>query len=133
MPAMNRSSWFATDVASASDLSVAVGALGEVLAGLKVPGKTPSYALGRLAGHLAAELPTIDTVSVGQAINVLDAVRHIRNTAHHLKPAKELLDAHTLLGLSFPIVDPRQAWNIVRAQAARAFKTLQGAIYAAKP
>ena len=131
--AMNRSSWFAADVGSASDLSVAVGALGEVLAGLKVPGRTPSHALGRVAGYLGAALPKIDTVSVGQAIDVLDAVRHIRNTAHHRNPAKELLDAHTLLGLPFPIVDPRQAWNILRAQAAQAFKTLQGVIYAAKP
>lgn len=133
LPPANRTAWFSMDVGSGSDLQSAISAAGELLAGLDVPGRNPQHATGRLLGHLKGKLPKLtNTTRVEDAIKVLDAVRDIRNSDVHSKPAQKLLDAYDLLGLTFPVANPAEAWNMIRAQLADALTTLQDEIYAAR-
>jgi hypothetical protein len=132
LPPVNRTVWFGLDAGSLSDLQAALSAAGELLAGLQVPGKSPSHPTGRLLSHLTAELPNIDAASVKDAIEVLDAVRDVRNSGVHSKPAPKLIAAHDLLGLPFPLVDPAWSWNVIRANLTQAFTTLQLEILAAR-
>jgi hypothetical protein len=132
-PAIDRTALFALDAATYDDLQSGISALGELMSDLQVPGKQPSHALGRLLNHLVQKLPAIDMVRVQNAVNLMDAVREIRNSGAHPKPSARLISAHEVLGLPFPIRDPAQAWNIIRAQMELAFGTLQEEIYAARP
>lgn len=133
-PAMDRSALLVQEAQSHSDFQSGMSALGEVIGELQVPksGKDPNYATGRLLAWLAGQLPKIDQMRVQDAIHLLNAVRAIRNSGQHPKPKKELIEAHNRLGLPFPIQDPGNAWDIVRAQMDTAFGTLQEEILAAR-
>lgn len=131
-PAVDRTALFALDAATYDDLQSGISALGELMSALQVPGKQPHHALGRLLAHLAQELPSINTVRVQDAIDLMNAVREIRNSGQHPKPSTTLNSAHNTLGLPFPIRNPTNAWNIIRAQMELAFGTLQEEIYAAR-
>lgn len=82
--------------------------------------------------NLANELPTIDQVQVKVAIGLMDAVRDIRNSGVHPKPSEKLIAAHDLLGLPFPVRDPAEVWNVIRAQMDAAFSIIQEEIYVAR-
>ena len=118
-PAMSRSALLAQHAQNHSDLQSGLSALGEIIGGLQVPGKSPNYATGRLLSWLRQELPEAQPsglTRIQSAIDILDAVREIRNSGQHPKPKKQLIAAHDLLGLPFPIQDPQNAWDIIRAQ-----------------
>ena len=134
-PAMSRSALLAQPAQSHSDLQSGLSALGEIIGELQVPGKSPNYATGRLLTWLTQELPKLSQAArsrIQAAVAILDAVREIRNSGQHPKPKKQLIAAHDLLGLSFPIQDPENAWDIIRAQVDIAFETLQEEILAAR-
>ncbi|MDH6122922.1 hypothetical protein [Kitasatospora sp. GAS204B] len=131
-PPMDRSSLLALPVASEADFHAGVTVLAELLGKLKVPGKNPSHALGRLEQHLVDTLPAIDRAVVHDAVHTLDQIRLLRNSTIHTKPAPDLLQAHEDLGLTFPINDFATAWDSVRAHAEQAFAILQEAIQAAR-
>lgn len=133
MPALTRTALLGQDAASHSDLQAGVSAIGELLSELQVPGKNPSHPTGRMLAYLIDNLPAIDQSRVQQALDVIDAVREIRNSGVHPKPSAKLLAAHELLGLSFPVREPLDGWNIIRAQMDYAFSLLQEEIYAARP
>ena len=134
-PSISRMLVLGQDAASHSDLKEGISAIWHLTGELDVPKKRsdPPHATGRLLAYLATELPTIDQVRVREAIDLMDAVRDIRNTDEHPKPAPKLLAAYDLLGLAFPVRNPAEAWDIIRAQMDSAFNTLQDEIYAAKP
>ena len=137
LPPISRTVWFGMDVSSLSDLQTAVNAAGEVIAGLKVPGNSPSHATGRLLNHLTGRLANLAGNPAGlavvtDAIAMLDAVRNVRNSGVHSKPARQLFTAYELLDLPLLIVDPASAWNSVRAHLTQAFTALQLEIYAAR-
>jgi hypothetical protein len=132
---MARSALLAAEAQSHSDLQSCLSALGEVIAELQVPGKSPNHATGRLKAWLVRNLPNLDKggeVRIQGAIDLLDAVRRIRNSGQHPKPDHRLIAAHELLGLPFPIQDPASAWDIIRAQIDVAFGTLQEEIFAGR-
>jgi hypothetical protein len=134
-PAMSRSALLAQPAQSHSDLQSGLSALGEIIGELQVPGKNPNYATGRLLSWLTQELPKLGQAACSRiqtAIATLDAVREIRNSGQHPKPNKQLIAAHELLGLPFPIQDPQNAWDIIRAQADVAFETLREEVLAAR-
>jgi hypothetical protein len=134
-PAMSRSTLLAQQAQSHSDLQSGLSALGEIIRELQVPGKSPNYATGRLLSWLRQELPKLSQAActrIQSAIDTLDAVREIRNSGQHPKPKKQLIAAHDLLGLPFPIHDPQNAWDIIRAEVDSAFETLQEEILAAR-
>jgi hypothetical protein len=134
-PAMARSALIAQEAQSQSDLQSGLSALGEIIGELRVPGKNPNYAAGRLLTWLTGQLPNLDQAAqarVQDAIDLLNAVREIRNSGQHPKPHRQLIDAHELLGLPFPIQDPAAAWDTIRAQMDVAFGTLQEEIMAAR-
>jgi hypothetical protein len=134
-PAMARSALLATEAHSHSDLQSCLSALGEVIAELRVPGNSPNHAAGRLKAWLVRNLPNLDKggeARVQDAIDLLDAVRRIRNSGQHPKPDRRLIAAHELLSLPFPIQDPANAWDIIRAQMDTAFRTLQEEIFAGR-
>jgi hypothetical protein len=134
-PAMSRSVLLAQQARSHSDLQSGLSALSEIIGELHVPGKNPNYATGRLLPWLKGELPNLGQAActrIQSAIDILDAVREIRNSGQHPKPKKQLIAAHELLGLSFPIQDPENAWDIIRAQVDVAFEALQEEILAAR-
>jgi hypothetical protein len=134
-PSMGRSALLAQDAQSHGDLLSGLSALGEIIGELRVPGRDPNYATGRLLSWLSQELPKLTQAActrIQSAIDLLDAVRDIRNSGQHPKPKKQLIAAHELLGLSFPIQDPQNAWDIIRAQVDVAFETLQEEILAAR-
>ncbi len=132
-PALTRTALLSQAAATHSDLQAGISALGELLSELQVPGKNPSHATGRLGSYLATQLPAIDQSRVQQALDVMDAVREIRNSGVHPMPSAKLIAAHELLGLTFPVREPAQGWNIIRAQMEHAFSLLQEEIYAARP
>lgn len=132
-PAIDRGVLLGTAVTSHGDLQSGLSALGEVLSGLDVPGKRPSHALGRLYDHLVDRLPAINQTVARETIDRLDAAREIRNTGQHDKAKPQLVAAHDLLGLPFPIRNPAQAWDTIRAHMEWAFNTLGDEIYAARP
>lgn len=132
---MGRSALLAQAAQSHSDLQSCLSALGQLIGELRVPGNSPSHPTGRLKAWLVSKLPALDQAAqsrVQDAIDLLDAVRQIRNSGQHPKPTKQLIAAHELLGLPFPIQDPANAWNIIRAQMDIAFGSLQEEIYAAR-
>jgi hypothetical protein len=134
-PAMSRSALLAQQAQSHSDLQSGLSALGEIIGELQVPGKSPNYATGRLLPWLRLELPKLSQAActrIQSAIDILDAIREIRNSGQHPKPKKQLIAAHELLGLPFPIHDPQDAWDIIRAQADYAFETMQEEVLAAR-
>jgi hypothetical protein len=134
-PAMARSALLAQEAQSQSDLQSGLSALGEIIGELRVPGGNPNYAVGRLLTWVTSQLPNLDQASqarVQDAIDLLNAVREIRNSGQHPKPHRQLIDAHELLGLPFPIQDPAAAWDTIRAQMDVAFGTLQEEIIAAR-
>jgi hypothetical protein len=134
-PAMARSALLAQEAQSQSDLQSGLSALGEIIGELRVPGNNPNYAAGRLLTWLTGQLPNLDQAAqarVQDAIDLLDAVREIRNSGQHPKPHRQLIDAHELLGLPFTIQDPATAWDIIRAQMDVAFGILQEEIIAAR-
>ena len=132
-PAIDRTALFAQDAATDAELREGLSALGELLGGFSVPGKSPSHAVGRLLAYLGQELPNIDQVQVQHAINLFDAARELRNSSQHPKPSAKLIQASGRLGLPFVQRDPKQAWNIIRGQMTDAFTILQEEIYAARP
>jgi hypothetical protein len=132
-PALDRTALFVQDAASYTDLQSGISALGELFGDLQVPGRNPSYATGRLLSHLVQALPNIDQARVQDALNLMDAVREIRNSGVHPKPSAKLIAAHEQLGLPFPLRDPAHAWDVIRAQMDVAFSILQEEIYAARP
>lgn len=134
-PAMSRSALLAQDAQSHSDLQSGLSTLGEVIGELQVPGKNPNYATGRLLSWLNQELPKLSHAAcsrIQSALAILDAVREIRNSGQHPKPKRQLIAAHDLLGLPFPIQDPQNAWDIIRAQVDLAFEILQEEVLAAR-
>lgn len=134
-PAMGRSALLSQEAQSHSDLQSCLSALGQVIGALQVPGNNPSHPTGRLKAWLVKTLPRLDQAGqtrIQDAIELLDAVRRIRNSGQHPKPAQQLIADHDLLGLPFPIQDPASAWDIIRAQMDIAFGSLQEEIYAAR-
>lgn len=132
-PPIDRTAKLALDVSSLEELYSGIGAIGEILQELQVDGGNLPP-VKRLYAHLSApaRLPNISQPVVQGAVDVLDAVRVIRNAGLHPKQKPELIQAHAALGIPFPIRDPAAAWNTMRAQLVVAFDTLQGEIYANK-
>jgi len=81
-PAISRMLVFGQDAASHGDLKEGISAIWHLTGELDVPKKRsdPPHATGRLLAYLVAGLPTIDQVRVQEAIDLMDAVRDIRNT-----------------------------------------------------
>lgn len=132
-PPMDRSSLLALGVDSEAAYNSGLIVLTDILRDLKVPGRKPGSGLGRLEAHLAGKLPALDRDAVRQAVELLDQIRVIRNSAVHPKPGPELAAAHHALGLPFPVRDFSAAWDSVRAHAERAVSNLQEAIQSARP
>ncbi len=132
-PALDRTALFVQDAASYTDLQAGISALGELLGDLDVPGPKSTHPTGRLLAHLVHELSSIDQSRVQDALNLMDAVREIRNSGVHPKPSAKLIAAHERLGLLFPLRDPAHTWDVIRAQMDVAFSILQEEIYAARP
>ena len=130
-PAIDRTVLFAQDAISFPDLLAGISSLGELLGDLQVPGKKPSHPTGRLFAYLEEKFPGINSARSKGAIDLMDAVRELRNSGAHPRPSDKLLEAHERLGLPFPLRDPAQAWNIIRARIVSAFNALQEEIYAA--
>ncbi|MET8847611.1 hypothetical protein [Amycolatopsis sp. NPDC004625] len=131
-PAVDRTARFALDAASHGDLQAGLSALGEILSELDVPGKKTIHPTGRLLDYLTQELPNADKGRIEGAIAAMEAVRVIRNSGQYPKPNTQLLQAHDHLGLPFPVREPIEAWNVIRAQINAAFTILQEEIYAAR-
>ncbi|MCG7204154.1 hypothetical protein [Streptomyces arenae] len=132
-PPMDRSSLLALDVEDEAGFHAGLVVLTEILRDFKVPGSTPPSGLGRLESHLVGLLPTIDRAVVHQAVERLDQIRIVRNSAVHPKPSSRLLTAHQALGLPFPVRDFAAAWDSVRAHAERELSRVQEAVQAARP
>ncbi|MEU8769140.1 hypothetical protein AB0C94_19490 [Streptomyces griseus] len=132
-PPMDRSSLLALDVDDEAAYNSGLVVLTDILRDFKVPGRSPGSGLLRLEEHLADELPALDRNAVHQAVQLLDQIRVIRNSAVHPKPRPELAAAHHALGLGFPVRDFTAAWDSVRAHAERAVSNLQEAIQSARP
>ncbi|MFD9566122.1 hypothetical protein [Streptomyces sp. NPDC059994] len=130
---MDRSSLLALDVDDEAAYNSGLVVLTDILRDFKVPGRTPGSGLLRLEEHLADKLPALDRDAVHQAVQLLDQIRVIRNSAVHPKPRPELADAHHTLGLHFPVRDFTAAWDSVRAHAEQAVSNLQEAIQSARP
>ncbi|MFF7545721.1 hypothetical protein ACFZCU_19145 [Streptomyces canus] len=131
-PPMDRSSLLALGVDDEAAYNSGLIVLTDILRDLKVPGRSPGPGLLRLEAHLADKLPALDRDTVHQAVQLLDQIRVIRNSAVHPKPRPELTAAHHALGLPFPVRDFTSAWDSVRAHAERATSDLQEAIQAAR-
>lgn len=58
-------------------------------------------------------------------VGTLQAVKHVRNGASHVHGASQAAAAMRLLGLSYPIVDYRQAWTSVTAYVIDALNVLR--------
>ncbi|MFJ4787612.1 hypothetical protein [Streptomyces sp. NPDC088794] len=132
-PPMDRSSLLALDVGDEASYNSGLVVLTDILRDFKVPGRTPGSGLLRLEDHLVGKLPALDRDAVHQAVQLLDQVRVIRNSAVHPKPRPELAAAHHALGLRFPVRDFTAAWDSVRAHAELAVSNLQEAIQSARP
>lgn len=131
-PSMDRSSLLALDTGDEAEFQAGLIILTDILRDLQVPGHTPASGLGRLEGHLVGHLPAIDQAAVQQAVELLDQVRVLRNSAVHPKPSPRLHAAHQALGLPFPVRDFTAAWDSVRAHAERALSRLQEEIQASR-
>lgn len=131
-PPMDRSALLAQDAANENDFVNGMAVLNEILRDLRVPGRNPSFAVGRLNAYLARELPTIDQAAVEQATELLDQIRIVRNSSIHPKPDARLLEAHRALGLPFPVQDFTAAWDSVRGHAEQAVLRLQEEIQSAR-
>jgi hypothetical protein len=131
-PPMDRSSLLALDAHDEAEFQAGLVVVTDILRDLQVPGRTPASALGRLEGHLLNRMPLIDQTAVRQAVELLDQIRILRNSAVHPKPSPRLRAAHQALGLPFPVRDFAAAWDSVRAHAERAINRLQEAIQAAR-
>lgn len=131
-PPMDRSSLLALGAVDEAAFQAGLVVLTDILRDLQVPGRTPASGLGRLEGHLLGRLPAIDQAAVRQAVELLDQVRILRNSAVHPKPSPRLQAAHQALGLPFPVRDFTAAWDSVRAHAERALGRLQEEIQAAR-
>ncbi|SNX88749.1 hypothetical protein SAMN06272735_9250 [Streptomyces sp. TLI_55] len=131
-PPMDRSSLLALEVDDEGAYNSGLIVLTDILRDLKVPGRNPGSGLLRLEAHLASKLPSLDRDAVCRAVQLLDQIRVIRNSAVHPKPRPELTAAHHALGLPFPVRDFTAAWNRVRAHAERAVSDLQEAIQSAR-
>ncbi|MFJ9117448.1 hypothetical protein ACIRJO_18040 [Streptomyces sp. NPDC102394] len=132
-PPMDRSSLLALDVEDEAGFQAGLVVLTDILRDLQVPGRTPTAALGRLEGHLVVQLPAIDQAAIRQAVELLDQIRVLRNSAVHPKPSARILAAHQALGLPFPVRDFTAAWDSVRTHAERALSRVQEEIQAARP
>ncbi|MFE1551753.1 hypothetical protein [Streptomyces sp. NPDC058718] len=132
-PPMDRSSLLALDADDEATFQAGLVVLTDILRDLQVPGGTPANGLNRLEAHLVDRLPAINRAAVHQAVELLDQVRVLRNSAVHPKPSPRLLTAHQALGLPFPVRDFTAAWDSVRAHAERALIRLQEEIQAARP
>ncbi|MDH6222652.1 hypothetical protein [Streptomyces pseudovenezuelae] len=131
-PPMDRSSLLVLDVDDEAAYNSGLVVLTDILRDFKVPGRGPGSGLLRLEEHLSDKLPMIDRDTVHQAVQLLDQIRVIRNSAIHPKPQPELAAAHHALGLRFPVRDFTAAWDSVRAHAERAVSNLQEAIQSAR-
>jgi hypothetical protein len=131
-PPMDRSALLAQEATNENDFVNGMAVLTEVLRDLRVPGRTPSFAVGRLKAYLARELPTIDQAAVERATELLDQIRIVRNSSIHPKPDTRLLEAHHALGLPFPVQDFTAAWDSVRGHAEQAILRLQEEIQSAR-
>ncbi|MFB8402225.1 hypothetical protein [Streptomyces sp. NPDC055912] len=132
-PPMDRSSLLALDVDDEPAFQAGLVVLTDVLRDLTVPGANPPNGHLRLPGHLTQRLPTINETAIHQAVELLDQIRVLRNSAVHPKPSPRLKAAHDALGLPFPVRDFTAAWDSVRAHAERALNRLQEEIQAARP
>ncbi|MFJ6085113.1 hypothetical protein ACIQI8_27265 [Streptomyces sp. NPDC092369] len=132
-PPMDRSSLLALDVGDEASYNSGLVVLTDILRDFKVPGRNPGSGLLRLEDHLVGKLPALDRDAVHQAVQLLDQIRVIRNSAVHPKPRPELAAAHHALGLRFPVRDFTAAWDSVRAHAELAVSNLQEAIQSARP
>ncbi|MEU9783639.1 hypothetical protein AB0H92_22190 [Streptomyces phaeochromogenes] len=132
-PPMDRSCLLALDVDDEAAYNSGLLVLTDILNDFKVPGRQPNSGLLRLEQHLADKLSTLNREAVRQAVQLLDQIRVIRNSAVHPKPRPGLAVAHHALGLSFPVRDFTAAWHSVRAHAELAVRNLQEAIQSARP
>ncbi|WP_326806072.1 hypothetical protein OIE49_36695 [Streptomyces sp. NBC_01788] len=132
-PPMDRSSLLALDVEDEAGFQAGLVVLTDILRDFDVPGGKPPSGLGRLERHLVEQLPSIDQIAVREAVERLDQIRVIRNSAVHPKPSPGLLTAHQVLGLPFPVRDFPVAWNSVRAHAEKELSRIQEAIQAMRP
>ncbi|MEU1077288.1 hypothetical protein ABZ404_32360 [Streptomyces sp. NPDC005878] len=130
---MDRSSLLALDVVDEAGYNAGLVVLNDILRDLKVPGSNPPSTLKRLQEHLTERLPALDRDAVAQALELLDQIRVIRNSAIHPKPSPKLAAAHHELGLPLPVRDFTAAWDSVRAHAEQAVHTLRERIQAARP
>lgn len=129
---VDRTVLFGLDAASHAELYDGISALNQLLTDMDVPGPRGDHVFVRLPVYLSGKLPSIDQGSVADAVAVMDALRVIRNSGQHPKPASDLLAAHDRLGLPFRM-EPGSAWDTIRAQIDAAVTALTNAILAARP
>lgn len=129
---VDRTVLFGMDVASHAELYDGISALNQLLTDMDVPGPRGDHVYVRLPVYLSSKLSNIDQASVTDAVALMDALRVIRNSGQHPKPAADLLAAHDRLGLPFRM-EPGSAWDTIRAQIDTAVTALTNAILAARP
>lgn len=128
LPSAERTASLTYDAGNREEFLERVSALGDVLKSLKVPkgGKQKGgHALTKLRAFLAWKLPEEAHDRVDSALDQLGYVVDIRNSGGHAEAEPKAIAAWRSLGISPPIVDFPQAWNVVRATTVAAFDAIR--------
>lgn len=130
LPGAERTTMLVLNAATNSELSERLGALGEVLKGLQVPGSAgvSGHPIERLRAWFDGRADPADKADVDRALDLLENVVHMRNGLHHAEPRVPLPEACRRLGVPWPILDAGTAWSIVQGQTADAFDVLRLAL-----
>lgn len=130
VPSAERAARLAFDVTTPDEFDNRLSALGELLKSMDVPGNSRDGTLTRLRQFLDAQLPEEAHSSVSAAIDILQAVTHLRNAGQHVDALRQAATALPALGLTFPILDHQDAWWAVQAQVRNALDRIRSEIAA---
>ncbi len=126
LPSPERAASLAFDVATREEYLDRLSALGDVLKSINVPpgvsGKTP---LTRLRAYLEGKLPRESHERLGDAFDRLWHVTNIRNGGTHAESEPLALEGYKVLGITYPVTSPGEAWNGIRIATIQAIDIIR--------
>ncbi|MEV0453823.1 hypothetical protein [Catellatospora methionotrophica] len=129
LPSAERTARLAFDANSAEEFDSRLSALGEVLKGLRIPGRDKAVGtMAALEQYLSARLGPEPMTRVKPALDKLQLVTQIRNAGQHVDASTKAARALPSFGLTYPISDHRLAWGAVQAHVVEALNVIRDEI-----
>ncbi|HYQ61956.1 hypothetical protein [Actinophytocola sp.] len=126
-----RTAKLAFPVNTRDELNSQLSSMAELLKGLRIPRNSGGHPVRSIATFLE-QGDVLDEAALGRVRDAaadLGAVVNIRNAQQHGGGQERGVEATRVLGLSYPIVDPSMAWQVIQRRVVSALTTLREEVH----